>query len=192
MKAVAILKKHGIIYFNQNHVDQPVSISFDLSGFKPFSTHAIHIHEYGDMSEGCKSLGPHFNPTNKKHFHTGKGHSGDLINNFTTDSDGCFTYIFNTRDISLYPNKLSVLGRSIVIHQFMDDYGLGGIIINDQLVPYDNLSTVCLKALCEKLQYKEVVSKSRSEMIKKLLFESETTGNASTRIDAGIIALSKS
>jgi copper chaperone for superoxide dismutase len=29
--------------------------------------HAINICEFGDLSNGCKSLGNHFNPDNKKH-----------------------------------------------------------------------------------------------------------------------------
>lgn len=189
MKAIAILENHGVVYFEQTHSDQPVKITFDLKGFSSKSTHAIHIHEFGDMSEGCKSLGAHFNPTNKKHFHSENGHSGDLINNFTTDVHGLFRYTYFTRELSLFPSKANILGRSVVVHQFPDDYGLGGVVHNNQLIPYQDLSTDYLHKICQTLGYPQ---KTRSDMIRKLRSESETTGNASTRIDGAIIAVAKS
>jgi Cu/Zn superoxide dismutase len=30
-------------------------------------THGIHIHNYGDMSDSCESLGSHFNPDDTAH-----------------------------------------------------------------------------------------------------------------------------
>ena len=32
-----------------------------------WSYHGLHIHESGDMSRGCESMGPHYNPFNVNH-----------------------------------------------------------------------------------------------------------------------------
>ena len=58
----------GNIIFHQCRENKKITnIQFDLYGLKPNSTHAIHIHEYGDLREGCKSTGGHYNPFNKTH-----------------------------------------------------------------------------------------------------------------------------
>lgn len=36
-------------------------------GLKPNSLHGFHIHEFGDLIEGCKTAGAHYNPHGKKH-----------------------------------------------------------------------------------------------------------------------------
>ena len=38
-----------------------------LKGLKRGQIHAIHIHEFGDLTQGCKSCGGHFNPGNCDH-----------------------------------------------------------------------------------------------------------------------------
>ena len=44
--------------------------------------HGFHIHENGDLTEGCKSAGSHFNPDKKHHggLETNHSHIGDLGN----------------------------------------------------------------------------------------------------------------
>lgn len=194
MKAIALFNEQngikGYVSFEQQSSKTPLKIVFDLKGFQPHSTHAIHIHEYGDLSEGCKSLGAHFNPTNTVHFHSEQGHAGDLFNNFITDRYGNFYYEYCTSKLALM-GKLSVLGRSVVIHQFPDDYGLEGIISNSQVfTPYVQMTNRELEDLCNKLGYKDI-HMNRMSMLNKLLTESNTTGNASTRIAGAIIGLCK-
>ena len=120
-------KVNGYIFFHQCNAASPVTILFRLSGPKN-ETHAIHIHEYGDLRRGCESLGPHFNPTNTTHgslLYNMNRHAGDLINNLKFDQGGNFKYEYEDSSISLYNYSKCILGRSIVIHDGIDDLGLG-------------------------------------------------------------------
>jgi Cu-Zn family superoxide dismutase len=195
MKAIALFTPQadngisGYVLFHQPEPRSPVKMFFDLKGFQSNSTHAIHIHEYGDLSDGCKSLGAHFNPTGTRHFHSGGGHAGDLFNNFITDRSGKFVYEYVTDRISLFPGLSSVLGRSVVIHKFPDDLGLEGVLAEDGLYLYTDMTTEQLRRLSKTLGYPQF---SREEMVQRLRQESRTTGNASTRISGAIIALTKS
>lgn len=189
MKAIAVFEQSGIsgtIIFEQHSAKSPLHITFDLKGFQPLTTHAIHIHEYGDLSQGCKSLGAHFNPTGKPHFHSEMGHAGDLFNNFVTDRFGRFYYEYCTFKIALR-GQLSIVGRSVVIHKYPDDYGLQGIINDSSFIPYKQMSTEQLEDICKTLNYD--VPLNRPSMIRKLCQESVTTGNASTRIAGAVIGL---
>ena len=44
----------------------PTLIKGTITGLKP-GAHGFHIHEFGDMSDGCKSMGGHYNPDNVNH-----------------------------------------------------------------------------------------------------------------------------
>ncbi|KAL3102764.1 hypothetical protein niasHS_001326 [Heterodera schachtii] len=56
----------GMITFTQDKEGSPVSVQGEISGLEP-GLHGFHVHAYGDLSNGCTSAGPHFNPTNKTH-----------------------------------------------------------------------------------------------------------------------------
>lgn len=120
---------NGYVYFHQCKRDFPVRVIIDLSG-PPLQTHAIHIHEYGDMRRGCDSLGLHFNPYDHTHgsieYKEFPRHAGDMINNVTFDLDGRFIYEYKDELISLYEGEMNnIIGRSIVIHKQKDDLGRG-------------------------------------------------------------------
>lgn len=120
----------GTIEFHQCNKDSPTQVLVKLKGFKPNKTHAIHIHEFGDLSKGCESLGPHFNPLKKNHgnykVHGFNRHAGDLMNNITTDGEGNVKVLFEDHLISLYKfSPMYIIGRSVVIHDKPDDLGLG-------------------------------------------------------------------
>ena len=86
-------------------------------------SHGFHIHEKGDLRQGCTSLGSHLNPTNKNHGDLKDGHMGDL-GNIVAKSDGTVSSRLITKKLKL-TGKHSILGRSIVIHSDPDDLGKG-------------------------------------------------------------------
>ncbi|CCU55551.1 Cu/Zn superoxide dismutase [Adoxophyes honmai entomopoxvirus 'L'] len=125
MKAICILSGSvtGTIYFDQSSQSDAVHISGSIKGL-PKGLHGFHIHEYGDLSNGCTSAGEHFNPYNRNHggIDDLDRHLGDLGNiNATTDKGNTNV---NIKDdiISLYGFN-SILGRSLVVHDSPDDLG---------------------------------------------------------------------
>ena len=66
IEAVCVINQNnieGYIIFRENLKDKCIDISISLKGIKP-GLHGFHIHEYGDLREGCKSVCAHFNPFN--------------------------------------------------------------------------------------------------------------------------------
>ena len=118
----------GTVKFHQCNQNSLVIVTFDLKNLTPNRKRAIHIHEYGDTSGGCKTLGAHWNPLHKDHGHTFlNSHTGDLINNITPNKNGVFKYRYIDPRLSLYGDvSQSIIGRSVVIHNGVDDLGLGG------------------------------------------------------------------
>jgi Cu-Zn family superoxide dismutase len=118
----------GDVKFHQCNNKTPTHISINLSGFKPNQTHAMHIHEYCDLTQGCTSAGGHYNPFNKKHgnwkIHGKNRHVGDLINNIKSDAKGNVIISFIDDLVSLHDTS-NIYGRSLVIHDGVDDLGLG-------------------------------------------------------------------
>lgn len=50
--------KLGEVSFRQISPVNPLLVNINATGLPP-GKHAVHIHAYGDMREGCKSTGPH-------------------------------------------------------------------------------------------------------------------------------------
>lgn len=123
-------KVKGYVKFHQCNKNRYTMVEFNLSGLEKNKKYACHIHEYGDISEGCKSLGMHWNPYNKNHgniyIDIENSHAGDLLNNIITDNNGNYKKIYNDPRINLFgDNKYTIYGRSVVIHKGIDDLGLG-------------------------------------------------------------------
>ena len=97
----------------------------DITGLTP-GEHGFHIHEFGNLVEGCKTAGPHYNP--HKLVHGGPGievrHVGDL-GNVTAGEDGTAHFEIEDHLIQLC-GETSVIGRSFVCHAGVDDLGKGG------------------------------------------------------------------
>lgn len=129
-KALAFFNNgvNGTVILSQKKGEM-TEIEVDLSGLPPNKLLGFHIHEFGDISQGCKSIGSHYNPRNKNHgsyiYTDEERHEGDLINNLYTGKGGKVKAKFKDPLVSLFP-PYSVIGRAIAIHADMDDLGLGG------------------------------------------------------------------
>lgn len=101
-------------------------ISGKIVGLSPNSEHGFHIHEYGDLSQGCDSAGAHYNPFGKNHGGPDdkERHVGDL-GNLRTDENGSVSFEITDSMVQL-TGEHSVVGRSIVVHSDRDDLGKGG------------------------------------------------------------------
>jgi Cu-Zn family superoxide dismutase len=117
----------GHVLFTENATDGRVEIHVDIHGLKKNARHGFHIHEYGDLSDGCESMCAHFNPLGKKHGgpNSQERHVGDL-GNLITDNNGVARYTFSDHQIRLRGYKYNILGRGLIIHEDPDDLGLGG------------------------------------------------------------------
>lgn len=98
-------------------------IKYKLEGLKD-GKHGFHIHEYGDLQEGCKSACAHYNPYNKTHggLDSEVRHLGDLGN--IESNGGISEGEIMAPDISI-TGRNSILGRMIIVHEDEDDCGNG-------------------------------------------------------------------
>ena len=137
-----------------------LQIKINMSGISP-GLHGFHIHQYGDLSEGCGSLCSHFNPTNSVHGgrDSPERHLGDL-GNIISDKSGNVDMVIYDKFLTI-TGKYGILGRSVVVHADEDDLGLGGL---------DEFGNI-------------VDEKVRDESLK--------TGNAGKRIACGVIGYKK-
>ena len=124
-------KVKGNVKFHQCTPESIVQVIFDLYGMEPNKTRACHIHEYGDTRQGCTSLGAHLNLNNTEHgsifIDINDSHTGDLLNNINIDKDGKFKISYNDPRLNMFGNiKNSIIGCSVIIHDGIDDLGLGG------------------------------------------------------------------
>ena len=105
-------------------LDHGTTVAGSFTGLAP-GKHGLHVHEFGDATDGCASTGPHFNP-----FRTNHGapwdenrHAGDLGNVNVTEDGTCLVNITD-RQIPLEgPNN--IIGRAFVVHELEDDLGRG-------------------------------------------------------------------
>ncbi len=113
---VHFLDKGGVL-----HID------YDLKGLSD-GKHGFHIHEYGDLTDGCESACSHFNPYGVTHggLDSKVRHLGDLGN--IESKNKVAKGRFSTNTLSLNPKKINcVIGRMIIVHADPDDLGLGGL-----------------------------------------------------------------
>lgn len=111
----------GLVLFRQSAPEARLEAFFDLEGFPEESNNskrAIHVHQFGDLTQGCDSTGPHYNPLSVLHPH----HPGDF-GNFVVRDGRVWKHQASLPASLAGPH--SILGRSVVVHAGEDDLGRG-------------------------------------------------------------------
>ena len=116
----------GVVHFEQKSMFARTLVTGTFTGLNPGQLHGFHVHMYGDLSDGCTTAGPHYNPHGNVHAGPDDEvrHVGDL-GNVQADSEGNGSYERADQQISLQ-GPFSVIGRSCVLHAGTDDLGRGG------------------------------------------------------------------
>jgi superoxide dismutase, Cu-Zn family len=112
----------GVVTFKPVEKGQ-VEIEGKLTGLPPNSKHAIHVHQYGDLtSKDGKSAGDHYNPMGHPHGLPDKEHrhAGDF-GNLETDQNGDANFKLTVDNISLAGRLSPIIGRAVVVHAKPDD-----------------------------------------------------------------------
>ncbi len=114
---------YGLVMFTRQ--GSQVRVNADVRGLDPGSTHAIHIHQYGDLTapDGT-SAGGHYNPENVDHAlpEQAKRHAGDL-GNLQANDQGIARKQMTVDNITIDGKWHSVLGRAVIVHAGEDDGG---------------------------------------------------------------------
>ena len=129
LHAVAVMAPNdngvtGVVHFEDT--GRGVLIKYNIRGLSD-GEHGFHIHEYGDLTDGCQSACAHFNPFGKTHggLDSEERHEGDLGN--ITSKSGRAEGSLLAPALSLDPQSTTfIVGRMIIVHKDRDDLGLGG------------------------------------------------------------------
>lgn len=99
-----------------------VLIDGTIDGLTP-GPHGLHVHEFGDFTDGCLSTGGHFNPAGVAHGGPGDAvrHAGDL-GNVVADAAGRAAFLLHDDVLKVW----DVIGRALVVHADADDLGKTG------------------------------------------------------------------
>ncbi|BEJ15506.1 hypothetical protein CspHIS471_0501110 [Cutaneotrichosporon sp. HIS471] len=114
----------GWVYLQQN--GHRMSVTGEIRGLNPNQDHGFHVHEFGDLSDGCMSTGAHYNPFGHDHGAPSdkNRHIGDL-GNVKADENGVARIDIKDCVVRLC-GEHSVMGRAVVVHYGTDDLGRGG------------------------------------------------------------------
>lgn len=85
--------------------------------------HGFWVHQFGDNTQGCTSIGPHFNPLSKTHSapKDQERHVG-VLGNVTASKD-------NVANVSIKDSMISLSrdhSSTMVVHEKPDDLDKGG------------------------------------------------------------------
>ncbi|MDR2153572.1 MAG: superoxide dismutase family protein [Burkholderiaceae bacterium] len=93
-----------------------------VTGLKPNTLHAFHVHEKGDCSApDFSSAGSHFNPTSEPHgaHDSAHHHLGDLPQ-LMADAKGTARVSFDSALLKL-SGPHGIVGKSVIVHRDPDD-----------------------------------------------------------------------
>ncbi|CAH1104107.1 unnamed protein product [Psylliodes chrysocephalus] len=131
--AIAILQAEAengitgeIMFIQRDPPLGPTLITGNITGL-PAGKHGFHIHQSGDLRQGCEKIGGHFNPYLLRHgapFDPIR-HVGDL-GNIEAGEDGKVEIRFVDPLISLTGGPRGVVGRSLVVATNEDNLGVDG------------------------------------------------------------------
>ncbi len=78
--------------------------------------HGFHVHQFGDLTQSCKSAGGHFNPHNKEHGSPEdfNRHVGDL-GNIIADENGEAVVDIQDYFLTMNGGPNSIIGRAVVV-----------------------------------------------------------------------------
>lgn len=130
IKAVVLLTGTGTVAGNvtfvQKSCGEPTLLTIYVTGLRPNAQFGFHVHEKGDLTDHCASLGAHYNPD--KVSHGGRDHEvrhvGDL-GNLVSNAAGIAETTFSDQVLSLTGSR-SIIGRGMIVHEGTDDLGQGG------------------------------------------------------------------
>jgi Cu-Zn family superoxide dismutase len=113
----------GTVTFVQN--GDKVTVTADVQGLQPNSTHAWHVHEFGDVSStDGMATGSHYNPEGHPHALPTEPmrHAGDL-GNLVADANGHAHLVINVDNMTIAGPRNPILGRAVIVHAKADDGG---------------------------------------------------------------------
>lgn len=130
-RAVCILNSEagqtakGVVQFVQSSYLSKTHVEGKFEGLTPNHKHGFHIHQYGNLTQGCVTAGPHYNPFKTSHgsLTSAVRHVGDM-GNLESDAEGKATIEFADTQMTL-SGVNSIIGRACVLHRDEDDLGLG-------------------------------------------------------------------
>ncbi|CAJ0578455.1 unnamed protein product, partial [Mesorhabditis spiculigera] len=115
----------GVIDFIQNGNSLSLNGTIEAAlGLAP-GLHGFHIHEKGDLGDGCLATGAHYNPHKMTHGAPtdSNRHIGDLGNINAPASGNLDIRVADT--LASLNGQFSILGRAVVVHEKADDLGKG-------------------------------------------------------------------
>ncbi|XP_075989903.1 copper chaperone for superoxide dismutase [Anticarsia gemmatalis] len=112
----------GVIRFQQS-TEGPLVADGSIDGLSS-GLHGLHVHDTGDLSQGCNSIGGHYNPLGAPHGapsdEVSSRHAGDL-GNIVADETGRATF----RIVDNVLKVMDIIGRSVAVTDKKDDLGRG-------------------------------------------------------------------
>lgn len=98
-----------------------VAMDVNMRGM-PSGLHGFHLHEFGDLRDGCTSAGEHYNPLGRPHggLRGQQRHRGDFGNLRAEAGE------VNQRVVAEGITVPEMIGRTLVVHANTDDLGASG------------------------------------------------------------------